>query len=346
MQFNFTKKHTQMTKGIAIILMLIHHLFAYPDRLKYQYIGFLKLEQNIGEFGKICVAMFLFLSGFGVYYTLYKSNTIKESFKKSINKIKLIYFNYWIVFLLFIPIGFLLFNVKFNLLELLLNFLGIESSYNYEWWFFRTYIILLISSPVFINKISNKNLLAFFEIFFGFVLSKILMIIGNGGYLLEEVVNLLIWTPCFYMGVYFAKFDMFDYLKQLFKKIKLDNKIIYLIIGLLIICFNNHIPGGTGRDALITPIFIICIINIFDDSKAAGILTHLGKHSNNMWLVHSFFCYYYFQKVLFSTKISVLILLLLIVLSLLTSYVINYISSILINKNFKFHQDKNLEAIT
>ena len=71
--------------------MLIHHLFAYPDRLNYSYIGFLGIERHIGEFGKICVAMFLFLSGFGVYYSLHNSTSIKESFKKCINKMKLIY---------------------------------------------------------------------------------------------------------------------------------------------------------------------------------------------------------------------------------------------------------------
>lgn len=337
--FTFTKKHTQIVKGIAIILMLMHHLFAYPERLNYKYIGLLNIEQYIGEFGKICVAMFLFLSGFGVYYSLCKTDIIKENFYKCIRKMKLIYINYWIVFLLFIPIGFLIFNVKFNWSELILNFLGVKSTYNYEWWFFRIYIILLISSPIFINKISNKKFVAFIEIFLGFILSKILMVIDVGNsYILDEIINLLIWTPCFYMGVYFAKFDMFNHLKQLFKKFKLDNKIVYLIISLLIICFNNHIPGGTGRDALVTPIFIICIINIFHDSKVCSLLTHLGKHSNNMWLVHSFFCYYYFQRILFLPRFSVLILLLLIVISLFTSYIINYILNILVNGNFKINQ--------
>ena len=33
----FTKKHTQIAKGIAILLMVYHHLYVIPERLNYDY---------------------------------------------------------------------------------------------------------------------------------------------------------------------------------------------------------------------------------------------------------------------------------------------------------------------
>jgi len=33
-KYEFTKLHTQIAKGIAITLMMIHHLFAFPYRIQ------------------------------------------------------------------------------------------------------------------------------------------------------------------------------------------------------------------------------------------------------------------------------------------------------------------------
>lgn len=60
----FTREDTKAIKGIAIILMLIHHLWAFPDRLVG---GELKCLVSVmgqdsiillGCFGKICVSLF------------------------------------------------------------------------------------------------------------------------------------------------------------------------------------------------------------------------------------------------------------------------------------------------
>lgn len=144
-EVNFTKEHTQIAKGMAIILMLIHHLFAFPNRIltKQSYkslllINGLQIEYYIGVFGKICVAMFLFLSGYGLYIITSKNN--KFSIKDAIIRISRLYINYWTVFLIFIPIGFIFFGRTLNIKEFILNFLGLSSSYNGEWWFFRLYV--------------------------------------------------------------------------------------------------------------------------------------------------------------------------------------------------------------
>ncbi|WP_222422519.1 acyltransferase family protein, partial [Yersinia rohdei] len=68
----FTKKETNYIKGIAIILMLMHHLFAFPDRIPHDaniinslpFIG-ANVDNYLANFGKICVAIFLFISGYG-----------------------------------------------------------------------------------------------------------------------------------------------------------------------------------------------------------------------------------------------------------------------------------------
>lgn len=106
--FVFGRDDTKIIKGVAILLMLLHHLWAFPQRV-FLNDGFTDTFSVFGEywyfylgrFGKICVSMFLFLSGYG----LMKS---KQSGRFDlIGKVKGLYLAYWKVFLVFIPIAFL-----------------------------------------------------------------------------------------------------------------------------------------------------------------------------------------------------------------------------------------------
>lgn len=160
----FDRDDTKVMKGIAILLMLMHHLWAFPERV-FVNDGFTDTFAVFGEywyyylgrFGKICVSMFLFLSGYGLMKT-------KQTGKLDlIGKVKGLYQTYWKVFVIFIPIAFLLFSNQpayckdtgiysryntYSNRDMLTNFLGLSSSYNPEWWFFRTYLVALFTFPL------------------------------------------------------------------------------------------------------------------------------------------------------------------------------------------------------
>jgi len=109
----FTKDQTNIAKGVAICLMLAVHL--YPiDSEKYRLLNnnyyiplipIFDIEENIGAFGRICISMFLFLSGYGMLigYKKYGKTALQYSLKKLIDFYKV----YWLYFLIFIPIGLL-----------------------------------------------------------------------------------------------------------------------------------------------------------------------------------------------------------------------------------------------
>lgn len=69
--YKFSKEDTIYIKGLAIIFMVLYHLFATEGLLlEYKTIykfGGLNVECIIGEFGHTCVGIFLFLSGYGLY---------------------------------------------------------------------------------------------------------------------------------------------------------------------------------------------------------------------------------------------------------------------------------------
>ena len=59
MTYSISKDNTLALKGIAIVAMLLHHLF-------YTHSEYGVSVQQIGLIGKVCVALFLFLSGYGL----------------------------------------------------------------------------------------------------------------------------------------------------------------------------------------------------------------------------------------------------------------------------------------
>ena len=127
-----TKNKSKSIKFIAVCLMITYHLFAFPARIvEVSYnslfeIGGQTIEFYISRAGGICVGMFTFLSGYGLYISYNKNISYKGILKRIYN----FYKKYWLVFFIFILGGFILGKYKFNLTQFILNFIGLEDSYN------------------------------------------------------------------------------------------------------------------------------------------------------------------------------------------------------------------------
>ena len=72
----FDKNDTLAIKGIAIMFMIQHHGFLSPDRFEGLTVSFTPFSQTfivtISNFLKICVGMYVFLSGYGLTVSLKK----------------------------------------------------------------------------------------------------------------------------------------------------------------------------------------------------------------------------------------------------------------------------------
>lgn len=342
-----SKEDTKMMKGIALWLMFAHHLFPFQDRiapgnefLPLIRFGDTNLAYIIGHAGKLCVAIYLFLSGYGLYITVMKNGrfTITNVFKR----LKKLYINYWVILFIFVPIGFAIGVKVFNAREFLYNFFAIDLTYNGEWWFLKLYVQLIILFPI-MNKIIRKNpWLSFLIIFIFSKLGKIVtlsvnsnpnLVFLNNHMIYRDFITLLYWQPIFFMGCLFVKFDLFTKMKEVFKKIKLHNRLVYIIIFIVIIASRFNIADLTFEsmryDYLYTPILIYVTINILKGQKVKNIFIFLGNNSTNMWLTHSFLCYQYIQSIVYMPKIPILIMIWLTILLMPISFGINKIISII-----------------
>lgn len=308
--------------------MVIYHTFAFPDRVdKNMFISILKIEKdipieyNLATFGGICVGMFLFLSGYGMY--VYYKDTINT--KNIVQRILKLYMNYWVIVSIFIPIGVYMGKYKFHLKEFLLTITALKPNYNGEWWFITLYIMLILFYPLIVIAINkyNKNLIitiSFLINITGFMLTKISNRLIYQGLVISLLNILLGGQFLFVLGIVVAKYGLFDKLKNQLNISRIKYFGLTIIISIIIWgVIKIPIIDEVGK-LVLTPIFIFTLANSIKEKSR---LSWLGDHSTNIWLVHSFFCYYLFQELAFAPKYSILIIAWIGILSIGCSFLIN-----------------------
>ena len=336
------KDDVKILYGVAILLMLFHHLFCIPERLNSNYISFLiidgkNIEVCLAWFAKICVAIYAFISGYGLFIKFdnprYDNLNIIElvslQYKKIIIKIWSFLKLYWLVFSIFIPVGFIFFNYKFDTIDFILNFFGLRTTYNLEWWYARQYFFMLVCFPIinlYFKVLCNEN---------NYIYRVILIILGLYFFFIFRNNYLAV----FIVGYIFAKFKTFEKLDRLFI---INNSIesvsyyfLFSIMFLTRLYFADN-PGYMKLDFVLTPILIYSLIKIIKNEYIKNILVNLGKVSLFMWLSHSFYCYYFFQSIILIPRISILIYIWLIIISFITALLLNKLNIFICN-NFKIN---------
>ena len=310
-----TKDMSNMIKGIAVLMMLAHHLWGFPSRI--QAISMPSICVQIGEAFKICVTIFMFLSGFGLYAT-WKSHRCLNVWKRVWNT----YRNFWRVFWIFVPVGLLFYGVDFHIGEFFGNLFCLTYSYNHEWWFLGTYIELLMVLP-WILKFEHKRIFLFFVVLsaVAFRASAEILFTSSGG-VLQHLFNFGYYFPAFMLGVLFAKWELYEHLVIKFKAKKSFCLCVMVIVFCLLI---RKKFDETAMTIVMVPAVIYVLSVVMNIVKKANVMFRtMGKHSMNMWLIHSFFIYYYWQDLfVVITHNAIVAYLMLIILSYFSSIVIN-----------------------
>lgn len=165
-----TKQQSKIIKGLAILLMIYHHLFVlanagiYEDQLSFINIS---LVTTVAYFGKICVSLFAFSTGYAVYRSMqsideslsisyknsYKiSDFLKESYNYSIKHIARLYLYYIGVLLIFVPIsvfsGARSFHELSSCNSIFSNILCIKNDYDGSVWYIPFYAFMMLVAPI------------------------------------------------------------------------------------------------------------------------------------------------------------------------------------------------------
>lgn len=86
MKQGLTKNDSFAIKGLAIILMLFHHLYCTADRFNGFEIDFTPFSQtfvvNVAFLFKVCVSLFAFITGYGLLKSIAGQNFNRKDIVK------------------------------------------------------------------------------------------------------------------------------------------------------------------------------------------------------------------------------------------------------------------------
>lgn len=313
-----SKEDGEWLKGIAVLLMLWHHLFAFPERIVppaafTPLLAGADIEGALARFAKICVPVFFLVSGYGVAYI--QRRDLRHHLQRAVTFLKI----YWFYFAALIPIGLIWFPElrtfdsglqRFNPAPpiLLANLAGVSSTYIGEWWFVEPYLLLTLLSPWLTRALAFPRLLAAVS------LALLLISVPLLHYRIDTPVISLTGLACWQWP--FVTGMLWWHCCQRSSNVGAPHRGLYLLAALGIGALWTY----ADRLGLIlaTPLFVLLAAAARPSSGAIDTgMRHIGRHSFPIWLVHTALCYFYLQALVFAPRHSILVFLNLLLLSLL-----------------------------
>lgn len=358
----FTKEHTMQMKGIAIIILLFHHCFLNAQRWAtvpyeklattkgwgYYPISFAPFSshtiQYLASFSKICVAMFVFMTGYGMWVS-YESQKKKTTMSNYIKKrMVTLMTGFLIIFvvteILAIPTGRFIevYGHDFrSVVYMIIDALGLAKLlgtplFCLTWWYMSLAIVLIMIFP-FVHSIMEK--------YQWIVVVASIIVPRACGF--GQSTDLFRYLLAYTLGMYFAQHDLLARIKEKFMKQNVAGKLLSLIVSLIglaviIKCRQNawigwkYLDFWDGFAAMY--MIVISYIYILNGKWIVKGLGFLGKHSMNIFLIHSFYRDVFFHKFTYSFYYAWLDYIVLMAISLVTSIVLEWFKKLIRYEKF------------
>lgn len=335
------KKVTLMLHGIAILMMIYHHIFQYgntwyvdnPTSL-FDYLNAINMgraytyQQTFAWFCRICVAIFAFTSGYGIYIQYEKQGIIdfKLMYKNAFNRLLKFYKKYLLMFIVFISLEIYtncISVVNYTILDFVASGLGLSYVFNFTWWYVSEYYLLLLVSPIIywvLHIFKFKHYLYIIVLFIigcviSFVLGNLIPYLKFFSYIIQTQV--VMFLVIFMEGMFVAHFNLVDIIAN-----KINNIVAILILIIVYIArvlLVRDAPDSLFDLVLITP-FIIACSKLFSSIKLKySLLSFFGKYSTYMWFVHAYFYAIMFFRLVIKSNYSLLVYVQTVYLSLFTA---------------------------
>lgn len=339
----FSVDDSWVLKGIAIILMMFHHCYRTVDRFEGYTVSFFPFTQDriveLSYMFKICVSIFAFISGYGLYLSAKnKCNDIKSTEKWTISRLIKTLSGFWFVYVLvFISTQiyaqypqqvYCTESYTLGGIWAVIDFLGLANLFATPtlvgtWWYMSAAIVFIIAVPLSIKWIDKLGLFSLLAILI--IIPRILGLDYLGG------TSAYIFLPAMITGLIFAKYELFQKIDdfKIFKNKTLSEITKFVILLALIIIGefiyrHIYISKVWEYTYAIYPVIVIafCRKYIARIPILNKILIFFGKHSMNIFLVHTFIRENFFKDFIYGFERFWLIVLVLFSISLAISVII------------------------
>lgn len=361
----FSKSDSTRIKGVAILMMLMHHLYRVSNLFEDYSISFTPLSEasviNLASSFKICVSLFAFISGFGLFLSFHISYTHLHTPHRKFASITLQWlstriaklltpfvFIYLLSFLATLAIDGRPVEIYFSgskiagCIYAIIDALGLANLFGTPtlcgtWWYMSAAVIYIILVP-YAYLISRR--IGWFPVVAAIIcIPRLLGIDFPGGQ------NALTFLLPMLLGMIAADTCAFDRLNQHGRTKPVHGKLTgdgtfslpYAVLSLIAIYVSYRIYINVDNENLwefklgFFPVFVIIFLKyaVISVPIVSPILEFLGRHSMTMFLTHTFICGIYLENLVYSTGHFLTNYLLLLALSVILAVIIDWLKKVL-----------------
>lgn len=312
MEKGMTKRQSAILQGVAIWMMVYHHLYCGVTPYKSTF-PFLQAEivRQSAWFCKICVGIFAFISGYALYYAAKKLpcerfwERMPAEYRDVLPRILKLYAKVWLVLIIYSGYLFGTGRGTFEWKEFWGNFTALNPTYNSTWWYVEQYASMLLLFPLLdmlLTRFDKPEEIKKKRLFYGALL---LACLGAGAACLfwrpmlsewiEAIVNGLrvSFLAVFAVGYLTARYSVYQRADALLQgagvpaKLGLSAVLVGGVIALRVQLAT--FPAYARTDFVLTPFFIYGLLTLL--SRASLLETFFawwGRYSAYIWLVHGF----------------------------------------------------------
>ncbi len=331
MDKEFTKEHSAAVKGFAVLLLLFYHLFHEEETVLSLGVDYAPLSLNTlltaSGFGNICVAVFVFLSGYGIAKGILKQEhtDARMVYRQAASRFLKLMLNFLALYLSVSMFWWSCFDYaslygegKQGILCMLTDALGLNDFFgtptlNITWWYMSLAYMLIFIIPLLtwlVGKIGYPMLILIFMLPVAVPMEE-----GLTGYLFTAALGV-----CAAYGRWPGKLMRMKLHPALQWAVGLVSLVLCVLIR------SNYIVSEYYLqivDALIA-LFLVWFAGVllYSVPVLGKVLRVIGKYSMNIYLVHTFFYLILWQGFIYRFRYMALILLALLLASLAYSVVL------------------------
>ena len=346
----FSKNDSYAIKGIAIIMMMIHHFWGFPEWIEIEVKSLPSSSVSFVFMSlKFCVAIFCFITGYAFFFSK------EKTYKKTFNRILKLLIIYSVVFMFLAIIGVVFIHHDYTLASLN-PYSADERTVVFD-WYIRIYIVFMLIAPLYSKlRIKRFSLEAFFTCL---IFPIVFLVLTRLSYLYNSILasdlaNIAVWTPSFFIGYLFGKYGLFERIEKLIFKHISDRRLRYtlaLFLFLTTLIMNyilssivsgiTSIPFKMVVNFVLGSLCIFCVVYICKALSSCVFrrtLEEIGKVSAYMWFLHGAFFTYegtLLQPILYYPGNPFFVTLWGILICFVPAYLLHFSTSILLKKVFR-----------
>lgn len=357
-----SKGESSRIKGVAILLMFMHHLYLSTDRFDGYDVSFAPFSENsvvqVAHCFKFCVSLFAFISGYGLFlsYQAAKQRTVASDTSAAVSTrwissrlIKLITCFLFVYILSFIctflidgyPIDIYFSGSKTaGFVYIFIDAFGLANLFGTPtlcgtWWYMSPAILYIIFVPII--TLLAKHTGWFATVVIAIAIPRLLHIDYTGG------MNAWTFMIPMMLGMAAADLHLFERLNNLASIKLVKNKypgtfsLFYTVLFAIIVYVSFRIFLNVDYQEFwefelgFFPVFFVIFLkySIISVPGVSAVLDFLGRHSMTMFLTHTFIRVTYLSDIVYSNGHFMLNFLVLLALSVILAVIIDWLKKVL-----------------